>query len=330
MVEIVNMQTIEERALLPGDVLLSLGDGALSEGIMSLDGGSYSHAALWSGHETIEATLPNVRRQSLSQSRSHARYIDVFRHADPHRPRDEIVSRAVTYIGTPYAETDLMIATLVLTVSAWMPEKWSEVYVLFGLGTLRRWLDTLRGMNRERSNRFTCVALAVQAHAAARFPVHVRLNDDRQVDIRVMVRAFRALVELRSSRRARDAGDGNAVASPSSRRNAERLDREEAELLEELERCVQSEAALVSALSAGGRTTEPGAGRPSALLALRQEWRREFGVPVSDILAAMPAGLADRELLAGSDWPISLVTPRQVQTSPSMAPVGRIWLRASG
>ena len=52
--------------LCPGDVLLSCGREALSQLICKVDGGMYSHAALWDGHKVVEATARGVVRRVIS------------------------------------------------------------------------------------------------------------------------------------------------------------------------------------------------------------------------------------------------------------------------
>src|SRR5690606_10170078 len=129
---------LEPTDLLPADVLLSRGDSDISTGIVELDGGTYSHAALWSGTDVLESTLPHVREAPLHVCGQHAHFIDVYRHVREDLPREHIVSQARTHLGKRYGTLDLGVATFTVAVSSWMPGDWAEMNSLYGSDRLAR------------------------------------------------------------------------------------------------------------------------------------------------------------------------------------------------
>jgi hypothetical protein len=90
--------------LKPADILLSRGTTDISRAIVAADGGSYSHAALWTGSTIIEATLDGITEHSFRGDR------DVFRrrglHADTAVSAIEI---ARAQLGKQYAYSELLL-----------------------------------------------------------------------------------------------------------------------------------------------------------------------------------------------------------------------------
>lgn len=112
---------LAERDLLPADVLLSRGSSAISDAIVAADGGSYSHAALWSGAGVIEATLEGAHERPLTFERDVYRY----RHGAERLPpsvADAIVSTARRQLELPYAESELVLLGL-LYLHGHMPKR---------------------------------------------------------------------------------------------------------------------------------------------------------------------------------------------------------------
>jgi hypothetical protein len=104
-------------------VLLSRGIGDLSDLICSVDGGSYSHAALWDGEHVVEATLGGIHANPLAHSLQALQYVDVYRyHRDEHWlgecawPAEPVVAHARTFIGAKYAYADLLMAAVVISL----------------------------------------------------------------------------------------------------------------------------------------------------------------------------------------------------------------------
>ena len=109
--------------LQPGDVLLSRGLGDLSDLICEVDGGSYSHAALWDGERAIEATLGGVHANPIEHALRSQRYVDVYRF---HReggwlgtegwPAEPVVEQARRLVGGRFAYADLLLAAVVVAL----------------------------------------------------------------------------------------------------------------------------------------------------------------------------------------------------------------------
>ncbi len=113
---------IDVSTLRPGDILLSRGFGDISDMICASDGGRYSHAALWTGESVIHATLSGVKADGLLASHGPQQYVDVYRFSrngeqplgsDPW-PAAPVIARAQSFVGGPYAYTDLMMLALLL------------------------------------------------------------------------------------------------------------------------------------------------------------------------------------------------------------------------
>jgi hypothetical protein len=116
---------IETSALQAGDVLLSYGDGAISDIIRLIDGGHYSHGAVFDGAKIVEAGLRGVVSTPLEAEIQAQKYVDAYRfHSDrgdplgsPGWPADPIVERAHYYLdqGTTYADNQLyLVGVLIL------------------------------------------------------------------------------------------------------------------------------------------------------------------------------------------------------------------------
>jgi hypothetical protein len=123
-----NMSTIpviETSALQAGDVLLSYGDGTISDIIRLIDGGHYSHGAVFDGTKIVEAGLRGVVPTPLEAEIKEQKYVDAYRfHSDqgdplgsPGWPADPVTQRAQDYLnqGTTYANNQLyLVGVLIL------------------------------------------------------------------------------------------------------------------------------------------------------------------------------------------------------------------------
>jgi len=90
--------------LRPADVLLSRGTSDVSKAIVASDGGSYSHAALWTGESVIEATLDGMTEHPFTGDR------DVYRRRELEPGvADEVVAQARSQLGKGYAYTELLL-----------------------------------------------------------------------------------------------------------------------------------------------------------------------------------------------------------------------------
>lgn len=162
--------TLEQLA--PGDLLLSMGVGPLSEHIRRVCGGRYSHAALACGDgRLIESTTPHVRRVTLQESLGHPRqYVHAYRYRGsnttpglpPERGRT-VVRNAEIYLDRRYSFVDLVYAYL--RIVSKVPQDGSAPLLV-------RMIDAY--LNAEKENqRVTCVELVVRAYHASQLDIQV-------------------------------------------------------------------------------------------------------------------------------------------------------------
>lgn len=310
------MPTLEQSHLKAGDILLSLGQGEVSDAIKSLDGGSYSHAGIWDGGGVIEAIWPKVHRSAFDGCCKKARYIDVYRYENGATKAERVVTEATAFLGTKYADVDLLLATAILSVSALLPGEWSELNFVFGAEKLRGLMGMLLQIHRKRPReRLTCVGLAARAHLQAELPIGVGLESGRKFEPRVMLRAIWSLRSLWGAHRAEN--------------GLEASDETAADLafLEELERDL--DRAEERHRSEGSAPAPHGA----SWRGVRWDWERAL---VNEELIQKPEHrsggeeasvdeLLARTFVAGKDWSAALVTPRQFEQSDNLVLAGRVW-----
>lgn len=109
-----------------GDVLLSYGDGFISDAIRLIDGGKYSHAALFDGSKIVEAGLRGVVHTPLELEIGAQKYVDAYRFqsdtgmplAPPDWPADPVIQRAHYYLekGTRYADNQLYLVGVLIVL----------------------------------------------------------------------------------------------------------------------------------------------------------------------------------------------------------------------
>jgi len=160
--------------LKPADILLAAGEGTISRLIMHCDGGSYSHAALWSGKGVIEATSNGVCETQLYQP------FDVFRvQALDAKTADQVVEAARASIGRRYAYTEILLLGLLFAIGL-RPSRPVFAGAVARLGTkaefLKRWLDKLQGSKAEPR---VCSELVAASYAAANARLVILTRDAR-------------------------------------------------------------------------------------------------------------------------------------------------------
>ena len=109
-----------------GDVLLSYGDGWISDVIRLVDGGDYSHAALFDGNVIVEAGLRGVVVTPIEKEVEAQKYVDVYRFKSdsgstfslPDWPVEPVTNRIHYYLnkGTKYADNQLYLVGLLIVV----------------------------------------------------------------------------------------------------------------------------------------------------------------------------------------------------------------------
>lgn len=289
---------LETTDLLPADVLLSRGDSDISTGIVELDGGTYSHAALWSGAEVIESTLPYVREAPLHVCGQHALFIDVYRHVREDLPREDIVSQARTHLGKRYGTLDLGVATFTVAVSSWMPGDWAEMNSLYGSDRLARVLHFLSSCGQDtRADELTCSELVATAFFDAQTPLTVHLEGGRSFNGKSFTKALSRLAAKLANRESL-ATDGQ-----------EQIQALANDVLQSFSTPPTPE--LPTAVDLGEWQT------------LRRNWMdRTVPRPTEELAAAE---IRAKRLLAGITWSTNLVTPRLLERSSDLRYVGRVW-----
>ncbi|HEX6240013.1 MAG TPA: hypothetical protein VFZ61_03940 [Polyangiales bacterium] len=130
--------TLQSGDLCAADVLLSRGHGPLSDCIVAADGGSYSHAALWSGSGVIEAREDGVRERPLDGERDAYRF-----HADGRTLDAGTAARVIAFargkVGGGYAFHELYLLGALFALG-----------VTPGRSLARMMLDALGGGNADR------------------------------------------------------------------------------------------------------------------------------------------------------------------------------------
>lgn len=179
------MKLIGPSTLQPADILLSLGDGDVSAAIQTLDGGHYSHAALWSGSRVIESTTPKVVERPLEQSlAAHPRvHVDVYRHARAGAARNRIVAASRRYLGRRYGYGDLALVSLLVATSKWLPGERSQVAFLIRAGQLHKFL---RLDAEAKDELVTCVELVVRAYLNAGVALAITLEAAGRFDAQLI------------------------------------------------------------------------------------------------------------------------------------------------
>jgi hypothetical protein len=122
--------------LKPGDILLYHGTAQISWLIRLFDGGQYSHASIYDGHQTVEALDPGIVHQGVADSVKGAKYVDVYRFVDakgrklrdPGCPDQPVLDRINYYLQNPqrYAYEDILLLAMLastrqIPVVSWIP-----------------------------------------------------------------------------------------------------------------------------------------------------------------------------------------------------------------
>lgn len=273
--------------LCAGDILLSLGQGRLSESIAGLDGGWYSHAALWihdpegdgkadPNHEVLESTTPRVRCVSLAKSlnEGHREYVDVFRDQSLTREQGtRIVQEARRFVNSSYDYGDLLLGAAVVS-SASLLFRGNEEKQRYWLDALQSVHELFRSRRPAHARLVTCAELVATAYHAAGVPIEIDLSGLRVFQGPAMATAVYDLARARLS-----SSKGMELS-----------------ILDEVTR-IQAEFFAWTGAE-----------------------------PIAALPDGTPADQTDRGARkvakAGVDWSLSLVTPRDLMQSPRLERVG--------
>jgi hypothetical protein len=287
---------------------LSLGASKLSDLIHELDGGSYSHAAIWSGEQVIEATLPRVHEITLQQASEKAQYVDAFRYRDAGAPSGEsVVGSAREYLGRPYSEEGLLLSSATYALTSRLRDPDQQLRALFSIEQLAAVVELLRKIRRELGEvkeRVTCVELAVRAHIDAKLPVEVQLRAHPPFSRELFLQSLEELWKLRKER-LRDTEPAHPVDAPEHAAGPDLAWRDDP----------------VARLMSTPAPREIGPEADAAWITLTEWARTELADGLDLEISAGP--IRDR-LLVGRDWSAWLVTPHQLETSPSLRFVCRL------
>lgn len=169
--------------LQPADVLLSRGEGVISDLIAEADGGHFSHGALWSGMGIIQATSDGITGGEIHGVHAVYRYPDL-----PEDVAGEIVAIAQKQVGGSYAYGELvMLGALFLSgirVKGAVMDRLLDEIGGRTASNLKAWLDEHAG-KRAR----VCTELVASSYFGARdrafaLKIRSRSNASNNVTVR--------------------------------------------------------------------------------------------------------------------------------------------------
>lgn len=239
--------TAATKLLKPGDILLSQGVDETSEAIMTLDGGAYSHAGIWSGHGVIESTTPCVVESPLDRCfTEHPRaLVDVYRHRAATNGR-RVVQMARRYLGRRYSYGDLFLGALLIVGSKSLPESRKQIAFLTYGSKLNDFLDLDDEVMGEL---VTCVELVVRAYDNAGIPLRIEVTADGHLDLEILAAGIARFTVDSKSR------------APDSRGLRGRWAKVQREFAAKLARTAVFERATMSASRRRRRPARPGPAR---------------------------------------------------------------------
>ena len=310
---------IDKADLHPGDVLLSRGPDALSDFVANLDGGIYSHAALWYDENgdkgVVEVTRTGVHIRSLADIEEEQPYIDVYRFTkkdgavthelgpEPYEAKPVLsAAHAIVTEGGQYAYDQLLMGALVIWTSKRPKQLWLRIAARIVLALIERWI--LEQIVQKEKKGMVCTQVVCSSFwdadpADRRYGIGIRIDGSRSLPVPATLTAamppglpsgpsdaYERVVQIRSG-----ALFQKAIGSSSQPKQALAL--HDAHVKE-------AQAKRDNALEA----------RSVAGAAL------ETGKPVKSGGLVAPAG--------GPLVPLGCVTPREVQQSPDLEFKGRL------
>ena len=180
-------------ALQPGDILLSCGDESLSILIQRLDGGDYSHSAVWDGAHAADAGPNGVVRHDLQYDLNAQWYLDAYRwHSpppgstdlgDPAYPYQPVITRndRIVDAKTQFAYDELVMMGLVVAVSKQPDDKWLRRAVRILLSRLQEWVHE-HITSKPGTTAMTCaetVAVSFDEAQGSKYEIQVEIDESR-------------------------------------------------------------------------------------------------------------------------------------------------------
>jgi len=155
------IQSLSVAQLQPADILLSKGQGFVSDLIADADGGHYSHGALWSGSGVIQATSDGITHSDIHGTHTVYRYPQLSQDA-----AKEIVAIAMEQVNGRYAYGELvMLGALFLSgirVKGALLDRLLDAIGGPTAGKLKAWLDERAGKGAR-----VCTELVASAYYEA-------------------------------------------------------------------------------------------------------------------------------------------------------------------
>ncbi len=284
---------VHEAELEPGDVLLARGIGDLSDAICELDGGDYSHAAFWDGGSVVEATQEGVHEGTLRSLLSHRRYTDAYRFrngghvlGDAGWPPEPVVRAVRGYVGGAYASVELLLMGLLIASAHRVSNPLAKLALaLLGGPAAKALQDWLDARAKQNKKSMVCTQVVTSGYYEADGTHRYAI----EVDVRDRLEAAPVLAAVPVLGAPVEAAAGPGPEFEALRTSCARL--------------------VMDAL--------PGAASPALELAASPG----AGAASAAFMAAPPRGAP--AAAAGSPV-LPIVTPRELQTSPTLVLVGRL------
>lgn len=173
-------------ALRPGDVLLSCGSEALSELIRRIDGGLYSHAAMWDGEFAVDATANGVVRRPLEKDEAVQWFIDAYRWHEPPEigpdlgsakyPAKPVLDETDKIVAqeSKFAYDQLLLAAVVIWLSNRPTDKWLRRAARLLLSRFEVWFVEM--IRKPGKTPMVCSEVVARSFDEARRPPDYSIN----------------------------------------------------------------------------------------------------------------------------------------------------------
>jgi hypothetical protein len=182
--------------LLPGDVLLSCGKEALSILIKRLDGGDYSHSAVWDGPSAVDATEDGFVRRELEKDIGYQWYLDAYRWHSPapgstdlgagSYPYGPVIARndRIVDAKTKFAYDELLMLAVIVAVSKEPSDKWLGRAVRLLLSRAEQWIHE-HIFAKPGTAAMTCaesVAVSFDEAVPAKYAIELEVDQSKEYD----------------------------------------------------------------------------------------------------------------------------------------------------
>jgi hypothetical protein len=193
-----NPKKINLDDLLPGDILLSAGSNLLDQIILLIDQGDYTHTTQYVGkidgvHMVVEATKKGIKYQSITADLTQD-LVDAYRYVSPDGasfgnpdwPVKPVIDQALSFQGSKYAYSELLMAAVILLASEVPSDKNLNIIVRLELTAIESMFEKWLTDNANKTP-MTCVEVVTSAHwmalanPANKYGIQVKINGDRNL-----------------------------------------------------------------------------------------------------------------------------------------------------